>query len=222
MKKLFTLFFCVTTFTFSVIKAQTITDVDGNVYNTIAIGTQLWMKENLKTTKYKDGSSIPNVTDANTWLGLTTGAYCNYNNTPSNANIWGRLYNWHAVSDVRELCPNGWHVASDYDWTILENYLLVNGYSFDGSTTGWPSNGLAKTLSATTNWVASTFPGSPGNTDYPLVRNSSGFTALPSGCRMCPSTSGGDFRNLGTYARFWTSTLMNTLNSYRYNRLYIS
>lgn len=210
MKKLFTLFICVTAFTFSVIKAQTVSDTDGNVYNTIAIGTQLWMKENLKTTKYRDGSSIPNVTDANTWMGLTTGAYCNYSNTSSNGNIWGRLYNWYAVSDARELCPTGWHVASDYDWTILQNYLTVNGYNYDGSTTG--GNKIAKALSSTTNWVASTATGAPGNTDYPLVRNSSGFTALPNGYR----NTGGFYSSLGVSAYFWTSTLYNSGSSFRY------
>lgn len=210
MKKLFTLFICVTALTFPAIKAQTITDADGNVYNTITIGTQLWMKENLKTTKYRDGSSITNVTDPNTWLSLTTEAYCNYDNTSSNANIWGRLYNWYAVSDTRELCPTGWHIASDYDWTILQNYLYVNGYNYDGSTTG--GNKIAKALSSTTHWVASSVTGAPGNSDFPSVRNSSGFTSLPNGYR----SMGGSYNNLGESSYFWASTPYNSTSSYRY------
>jgi uncharacterized protein (TIGR02145 family) len=210
MKKSFTLFICVTAFTLSAIKAQTITDADGNAYNTIAIGTQLWMKENLKTTKFRDGSSITNVTDPNTWLSLTTEAYCNYSNTPSNANIWGRLYNWYAVSDTRELCPAGWHVPSDYDWTILQNYLYVNGYNYDGTTTG--GNKIAKALSSTTHWVASSVAGAPGNSDYPSVRNSSGFSSLPNGYR----STGGSYNNLGESSYFWTSTPYNSGSSYRY------
>lgn len=211
MKQIFTLLILIFLI-HPILKAQTITDADGNVYNTIAIGTQLWMKENLKTTKFRDGSSITNVTDPNAWLSLTTEAYCNYSNTPSNANIWGRLYNWYAVSDIRELCPTGWHVASDYDWTILQNYLTTNNYNYDGTTTGGTGNKIAKALSSTNNWVASTVQGTPGNTDYPSVRNSTGFSVLPNGYRSI----GGTYSSLGSYARFWTSTFFNTGSSYRY------
>ena len=209
MKQIFTLLILIF-LTYSVLKSQTVSDTDGNVYNTIGIGTQLWMKENLKTTKFRDGSSITNITDSNTWLSLTTEAYCDYSNLPSNANTWGRLYNWYAVSDTRELCPTGWHVPSDYDWTILQNYLYANGYNYDGSTTG--GNKIAKALSSTTNWFASTVTGAPGNTDYSLVRNSSGFTALPNGYR----NTGGLFSSLGESAYYWTSTPYNSGSSFRY------
>jgi uncharacterized protein (TIGR02145 family) len=81
------------------VPAQTVTDIDGNIYNTVTIGTQVWMKENLKTTKYNDGTAMPNVTDNSAWAALTTGAYCDYNNTPSNSTTYGRLYNWYAVDN---------------------------------------------------------------------------------------------------------------------------
>lgn len=200
MKQIFTLLI----FSFSihsVLKSQTVTDTDGNVYNTIGIGTQLWMKENLKTTKYRDGSSIPNVTVNNTWGSLTTGAYCDYSNLPSNANTWGRLYNWYAVSDTRELCPTGWHVPSDYDWSILENYLLVNGFNYDSTTTGGFK--IAKALASTTQWLASTVVGASGNTDYPTKRNITQFTALPGGFRY---GTNGTFGEMGSSGYWWAST----------------
>jgi hypothetical protein len=90
----------------------TMTDIDGNTYKTVTIGTQTWMAENLKVTKYNDGTAIPNVTDETAWSSLTTGAYCNYNNDPSKVATYGRLYNWHAVN-TGKLCPTGWHVAAE-------------------------------------------------------------------------------------------------------------
>src|ERR1700690_4031958 len=86
-----------------------VTDIDGNVYKTVTIGTQVWMVENLKTTRYRNGDLIPNKTDASEWANLTTGAYCDYDNTPSNSAIYGRLYNSNAVIDSRKIAPAGWH-----------------------------------------------------------------------------------------------------------------
>ena len=99
-----------------------ITDIDGNTYKTVTIGTQTWMAENLKVTKYNDGIAIPNVTDNTAWRELTTGALCDYGNTPSNSETYGKLYNWHAVN-TGKLCPTGWHVPSDAEWTELTDYL---------------------------------------------------------------------------------------------------
>ena len=103
----------------------TMTDQDGNVYKTITIGTQTWMAENLRTTKYRDGSNIPLVTSHASWLTLTTGAYCNYNNTTNCDTIssYGRLYNWFVTSDSRNIAPVGWHVPSEAEWQTLINYL---------------------------------------------------------------------------------------------------
>jgi uncharacterized protein (TIGR02145 family) len=91
-----------------------------------------WMAGNLKTTSYSDGTPIPNITDNDSWAILTTGAYCNYDNLESNAAIYGRLYNWYAIN-TGKLAPEGWHVATDDEWNILENFLLSNGYNYDGT-----------------------------------------------------------------------------------------
>jgi uncharacterized protein (TIGR02145 family) len=160
----------------------TVTDYDGNVYNTITIGTQVWTVENLKTTKYRDGTPIPNVTDNTDWYNLSTGAYCNYNNDEANVATYGRLYNWYAVNDARNLAPAGWHVASYNDvYNTLFIYL------------GGSSSQAGKKLKDNVFW----------NGD-----NSSGFKALPAGRRysgdyMGPITH---FSAFNTYGDWWTST----------------
>jgi uncharacterized protein (TIGR02145 family) len=99
------------------------TDADSNHYAVVQIGSQLWMQENLKTTKYRDGSDIPNVPDSATWGNLTTGAYCDYHNLPAEGAYYGHLYNFFAVDDSRNLCPIGWHVSSNGEWNIMEKFL---------------------------------------------------------------------------------------------------
>ncbi len=99
------------------------TDADGNNYAVVQIGTQLWMEENLKATKYQDNSDIPNVTDSAAWSNLTTGAFCNYHNDTNEGITYGHLYNFYAVEDTRNLCPFGWRVPGDDDWRILENFV---------------------------------------------------------------------------------------------------
>jgi uncharacterized protein (TIGR02145 family) len=125
--------------------AQTVKDFEGNVYKTITIGTQTWMADNLRTTKYRNGDAIPEVTDSSAWINLITGAYCNYNNTRNNDTIvsYGRFYNLYAVTDNRNICPTGWHVSTDAEWTTLTDYL--GGASVAGDklkekgTTHWES-----------------------------------------------------------------------------------
>lgn len=162
-------------------KVDSVTDIDGNVYHTVTIGVQVWMIENLKTTKYRDGTSIPEVTDDTQWIGLTTGAYCDYNNTVSDLTSYGRLYNWYTVSDSRSIAPIGWHVAMNADWTTLTTYL--GGENLAG--------GKLKE-SGTTHWL------------YPNAgaTNESGFLALPGGCR----DELGRFSFLGDYGLWWGST----------------
>src|SRR5271157_74086 len=105
------------------ISKNTVTDIDGNVYHTINIGTQEWLAENLRTTRYSDGSPIPLVTDSLTWGKLITPGYCWYNNDSATfGRTYGALYNWHAVN-TKKLAPKGWHVPSDSEWTILINFL---------------------------------------------------------------------------------------------------
>lgn len=184
-------------------------DIDGNVYNTVTIGTQTWMAENLKTTKYRNGQSIPNIKDANSWISLTTGAWCDYENNASNGTYFGKLYNWHAVSDARNIAPVGWHVPTTEEWTVLENYLITSGYNYDGTTTG---NKIAKSLAAKTDWGISTDIGVIGND---LTKNNkSGFSALPGGYR---SWKDGIFYNLNYYGKWWSSTRYNNLNAWDEN-----
>jgi len=173
-----------------------VADADGNIYSTVRIGSQVWMGENLKTTKYLDGAAIPNVTGNTIWAGLTSGAYCWYNNDAGNR--YGALYNWYAVN-TGKLCPEGWHVPTDAEWTILENYLITNGFNYDGTTSG---NKIAKSLATATGWNSSTNTGSVGNTDYPAYRNKSGFSGLPGGFRR----SSGDFGTIGISGYWWSST----------------
>jgi uncharacterized protein (TIGR02145 family) len=174
----------------------TVIDIEGNVYKTIQIGsksiqsTQVWMAENLKTTSYNDGTSIPNVTDNAIWGGLSTGAYCWYNNDAATyKNIYGALYNWYTVNTAK-LCPAGWHVPNDSEWTTLITYL--GGYSVAGGK-------LKET--GTTHWL------SP-NTG---ATNESGFTALPSGRR---NYNTGSFELIGSFGLWWTSSAEDATRAY--------
>src|ERR1035437_6882359 len=173
----------------------TVTDIDGNVYHFITIGTQVWLVENLKTTKYRNGDPIPNITDNNTWSNLTTGAYCNYNNDANNSTTYGRLYNWQATTDSRSIAPTGWHVPSDAEWTTLTSFL--------GSTGGSAGGKLKET--GTVHWQ------SP-NTG---ATNESGFTALPGGYRDLT----GAFNNLGLNGYWWSVTEMSPTSAW-YRNLY--
>ena len=159
--------------------AGTVVDADGNLYASVTIGTQVWMRENLRTTKYNDGTSISLVSDNTTWSSLTTAAYCWYNNDEAGNKVdYGALYNRHV--NTAKLCPAGWHVPTLNNWITLENYL--GGLSIAG--------GKLKEI-GTWHWTAP-------NTG---ATNESGFTAFPGGYR----NSAGQFLNMGTYATFWTS-----------------
>jgi uncharacterized protein (TIGR02145 family) len=163
-------------------------DADGNIYNTITIGTQTWMKENLKTTKYNDGSNIPIETSTSAWAGLSTPAYCWYNNDIANKPIYGALYNWYVVN-TGNLCPTGWHVPTDAEWYAMENYVdpTIN----DPEAIGYRGTDGAVKLKATSGWD------SPGN-----GTDNYGFSALPGGRR----SSSGVFLNGGGYAGYlWSS-----------------
>jgi len=168
----------------------TVTDVDGKVYDTVKIGNQWWMTENLEVTKYRDGTPIPNVTDNETWTSLSTGAYCYYDNNSSNGAIYGPLYNFHAVNDPRGLAPEGWRVASDEDWKALELYLGMT--QSQANDVGWRGTEEGKKLKKNSElWNTNT-----GTDDE-------GFGALPGGFRYNDHR---DFDMVEYYARFWTST----------------
>ena len=99
-------------------------EFDDYTYSVVEIGDQCWFAENLRTTVYADGSAIPEVTGNSAWTGLSTGARCDYNNNTENGDTYGRLYNWYAVDNASGLCPNGWHVPTDGEWTALELSLI--------------------------------------------------------------------------------------------------
>ncbi|SDJ14589.1 major paralogous domain-containing protein [Flavobacterium noncentrifugens] len=133
-----------------------VTDIDGNVYETIQIGSQLWMKENLKTTRYCNGDEIPNVT-GNNWFSLTSGAWRYYDNRSENNAVYGKLYNWYAATDARNVCPCDWHLPTREEWLALINHVGYNGGKLK-SVTGWNGPNTGAT-------------------------NETGFTGLPGGFR---------------------------------------
>ena len=165
----------------------TVTDREGNIYKTITIGTQTWMAENLRTTIYRNGKSIPEVTDNATWITITEGAYCSYHNSRNADTIltFGRLYNWYAVSDSQNIAPEGWHVPSDEEWATLISFL------------GGDSNAGEKLKeTGILHWFQN-----------PYSTNESGFTALPAGYRY---VAAGEFVGLGLISFWWSSTEADT------------
>ncbi len=179
----------------------TVTDIDGNVYSTGIIGTQIWMKENLKTTRYRDGSAIPTGLSDNAWDNATTGAYAIYDNDTANNNTYGKLYNWYAVADSRNLCPVGWHVPSDTEWKTLEIYLGMSATDADlEGRRGGTQNVGGKLKSTSTLW----------NTPNTSATNESGFSGLPGGFR----DSGGTYLGIGDFGYWWSSTENSTSNAW--------
>jgi uncharacterized protein (TIGR02145 family) len=187
-----------------------ITDVDGNTYNSLTYGDQVWTVENAEMVTYRDGTSIPEVTDNAEWGSLTTGAWAYYNNDPTKP----RLYNWYAVMGIhdtdpntpnKEFAPEGWHVTTDAEWTTLENHLIANDYNYDGTTT---ENKIAKAMASTTGWNSSTDLGAVGKNQS--LNNSSGFNAFPEGGRY----NDGSFNVEGYNAFFWSSELNPNLARY--------
>ena len=166
------------------------TDQDGNTYATIEIGSQKWMAENLKTTRYSNGDSILNIPGFSQLL-HDTGAWFYYTNNSSNNSAYGKLYNWYAVSDPRNVCPNGWHVPTDTEWNELTDYLggeLVAGAKMK-SMAGW-------------------------NPGYSYINNSneSGFSGLPGGRRS--TFYNFNFGNAGSLGYWWSSTEFSESNAW--------
>ncbi len=178
-----------------------VTDADGNIYKIVTIGTQIWMAENLKTTKFNDNSPIYIEPNDRYWGGTSVAAYCWYNNNEKKyKNKYGALYNGYAVL-THQLCPTGWHIATIEDWEIMSKYLSANGYNYDGSTTH--SVRIAKSLAATSDWRWSRHSAAVGNKDYPENRNKTGFSALPGGGR---SGIFEGFKRKGRYAHWWLTS----------------
>ncbi|MFN5372663.1 MAG: fibrobacter succinogenes major paralogous domain-containing protein [Bacteroidia bacterium] len=185
------------------------TDQDGNVYKTIIIGSQEWMAENLKTAHYRNGNAIPVVTSNTTWANLSSGASCWHNNDSAAYNCpYGKLYNWYAVTDSRQLCPTGWHVPSDAEYNTLVGFL-DSGADLNCISCIQSSSAGAKMKSAgNTYWLAP-------NVD---ASNISGFAALG----MPTRDTNGSFGILGIGTGLWTTTPANSFNSYFRLLLYSS
>jgi uncharacterized protein (TIGR02145 family) len=151
------------------------------------------MVENLRTTKYSDGTIIPNVTDDTEWSNLSTGAWCHYDNDSSQYEpMYGKLYNWYAVSDSRNVCPTGWHVPTDAEWDLLTDYLAANGHSGTEGTA----------LKSTSGWNS----GGNGTDDY-------GWLGLPGGFR----NNAGGFDRIGSYGFWWGANFGWTRNLDSFN-----
>lgn len=198
----------------------TLTDRDGNTYNTVLIGTQCWMKENLRTTKYANNTSIAQGNSPS-----TTSAYYYPNNNAANMPTYGLLYNWKAVmqnsssssanpSGVQGICPTGWHVPSDAEWTQLTDYVSSQSEYVCGSD----NTSIAKALAGTTGWSSSTNTCAVGNT--PSQNNSTGFSALPAG------SYSNSYGNFGNNALFWSATEYDISHAYYpslyYNRAFVT
>lgn len=167
-----------------VYSGETVTDIDGNVYNTVKIGNQLWMAENLRVTRYNDGTPIPFIFEKNAWANTRRGAFCWYNNEEK----WGTLYNFFAVDSFR-LAPDGWHVPTHQDWTALSDFL--GGEEVAG--------GKLKETGAV-RWYS---PNNSATNDY-------WFTAVPGGFRSLDGT----FSSFGGGAYWWSSTIYDGANAW--------
>ncbi len=174
-----------------------IKDADGNKYSSITIGSQVWLRENLKTSRYSNGDLLL----THSWdKYYTSEAKFHWppNDNESYADTYGRLYTWYVVNDERGICPKGYHVPTKQEWVELLVYLTSHGFDFNGSSYQYK---IAKSLTYSTDWAFSPNPGAPGNIDFSSYRNKSGFTALPAGTHynFVPSDFG-----LKTF--FWSSS----------------
>jgi len=181
--------------------------IQGRSLKTVRIGDQIWMVENLNVSTYSNGDPIPNITNVKQWGRLTSGGWCYYENDPKYAEIYGKLYNWHAVNDPRGLAPEGWHIPSDEEWRELE--MLLGMSDVEATDTGWRGEGIGSMLKehGPSHWKA------PND----KATNESGFTALPGGYR--------DVNGLfyvGGYSSYWWSSAEKDAYFSWYRSLYHS
>jgi len=182
----------------------TCVDYDGNIYQTVIIGNQEWMAENLKVTHYRNGDAIPNVTDNGTWTSTSNGAYCVYNNTPANADTYGNLYNWYAVDDSRNIAPEGWHVPTDEEIKELEMALGMSQSEADD--TGWRGTNEGSKLAGRADlWTNGALE---NNAEF----DTSGFSFLPGGYRYFYN---GDYSSISDYGYLWSSSESGSFAWYR-------
>lgn len=170
-----------------------VTDVEGNEYATIIIGSQEWMAENLRTSSYSDGSSIANITNGSQWWTLTTGAWSWFENDGDYNFPYGKLYNWYAIADSRKVCPSGWHVPTEVEWQELESALGMPVNELNGTGYRGVTQSIGGAMKAITFWTEP-------NTG---ATNESGFAALPGGNR---NADVGGFGTLGSYGHWWSAS----------------
>lgn len=186
-------------------------DIDGNVYQTVKIGNQIWTTENLRTTRLNDDTKISYIKRSSDWMNCSTStdpAYCYYDTTTDTSfqKRYGALYNWYAV-DSKKLAPKGWHVATKEDFDVLIKHLIDNGYNWDGTI---DENKVAKSLASKTDWnTGGTNPGDVGNNL--TSNNSSGFTGLPGGRRY----KSFEHRDPNLHGHWWCGTEVSDQNAYR-------
>ena len=182
-------------------------DIDGNEYSTVKIGTQCWMKTNLKTTRYRDGSAIPTGLSNAAWENTTSGAYAIYNNDAANDATYGKLYNWYAVTDSRNLCPAGWHVPTDAEWKSMEAQLGMPANELDQiGYRGQSQNVGGKLKEVSSLWQSPNV----GATDE------SGFSGLPGGTR----SMFGNYYGIGGFGTWSSSTEYSSTYAWGRNLLY--
>ena len=173
---------------------QPVIDIDGNIYQAVQIGDQIWMAENLKVTRYRNGDAIPTGHTSTVWSNLSTGAYAAYADNSSNVDTYGLLYNWYAVDDSRNIAPKGWHIPTDDEWKELEMYLGMSQSEADD--TGYRGTNEGSKLAGRADlWNDGTLE---NDSEFGI----SGFSALPGGYR----SNGGNYYNMGNYGYFWSST----------------
>jgi len=190
--------------------SRTLRDIDGNVYRTVKIDGVEWMAENLRVTRYNDGTAIPQVQDSIDWAALTTGALCAYDNDPPNVALYGWLYNGFVVnpSNVKKIAPKGWRVPDSDTWIAMTLYLAANGYNWDGSLGFIPDDAkIGKALASNGGeWKENETEGWVGNAQN--GNNSSGFTALPGGYRSNDGSFSGTAGKEGyaSVANWWSTS----------------
>ena len=192
---------------------NTVTDIDGNVYKTVQIGDQTWMAENLRVTNYNNGDVIPMGLSNAEWRNTTEGAYAVYNNDNDMLEAYGNLYNGFAVDDARGLCPEGWSVPSDDEWTQLVDYVISQGFLNEWNNPGGAGSALKSC------WQVNSPEGGDCNTsehprwdadDTHSGFDEFGFSALPGGYR----STDGDFGDIGSNGSWWSSSEYSSENNY--------
>jgi uncharacterized protein (TIGR02145 family) len=194
---------------------STVTDIDGNIYHTVTIGDQTWMVENLKTSHYRNGEAIPNLKVDSIWVSASVGAWCNYNNDSLNDSKYGKLYNYFAIEDTRNLAPVGWHLPTCFEWAILEDYLKIIGFKLNNKSDIKDSEiNIANLLAAPTDWAKCSEPGSVGNEQ--TQKNQTGFYGLPCGYR----SQNGPFKSISKSGHWWCVNISNNMLVLSHNLSY--